>query len=134
MSNRPVYIIVYNSPLFPAHWSMWIPSYDAATDAVKHVGKLIHVNGDAKNGFRHEFTRNYDTTQTLSRKEVLFLGWTDTANVIDGSNEGPLLRDATATDTIERWALQIRAPDPSLRSQGSSSSVSENKTLHFYDQ
>ncbi|RFU25626.1 hypothetical protein B7463_g10706, partial [Scytalidium lignicola] len=122
MSQRPIYLIVHNSPIFAAHWAMWIPSYDAQTENVGHFGKLIQVEGNPLEGFKHEFMRNSDITLNTSRKEVILIGWTNEANVRDGTNEGESYTDAQATDVIEEWALYTEAPGPSLRSAGSSSS------------
>jgi len=124
MSQRPVYIISYRSPIFPAHWALWIPSYNVETKAEGNVGKKIHVQGDASEGFTHEFLRNYDISMTVRPHSVHFISWTDAANIADGTTSGDLVSDTTATDIIEKLALDVAAPGPSLRSAGSSSSVS----------
>jgi hypothetical protein len=56
---RTVYLVVYNSPLFPAHWGLWIPQLDNPD-----VGKFIEAAGDAANGFDISFERNYDLGST----------------------------------------------------------------------
>ncbi|KAF8849423.1 hypothetical protein BDZ45DRAFT_634364 [Acephala macrosclerotiorum] len=122
MSQRPVYIVSYSSPRFPAHWALWVPSYDAETKVAGNVGKRIHVVGDARSGFNHQFKRNYDVSMTTRPNSVHFIGWTDAANIADGANSGDIVEDTTATDVIEEWALNVAAPGPSLRSGGSSSS------------
>jgi hypothetical protein len=123
MSQRPVYTISYRSPVFPAHWALWIPSYNAEAKATGNVGKMIYVEGDASAGFIHQFIRNYDISMTLGSKSVHFISWTDAANIADEANSRGLVNDKTATDIIEKLALDVAAPGPSLRSASSSSSV-----------
>jgi hypothetical protein len=43
---RTITIIMYPSPMFHAHWVMWIPSYSK-----QEAGKVIHTVGDARSGF-----------------------------------------------------------------------------------
>jgi hypothetical protein len=126
MSYRPVYLVVYNSRMFAAHWTMWIPDYNADTQATGNFGKYIHVKGDARNGFVHEFVRNHDMDQSTSAKEIIFLGWTDAANVANSSGGSERYVDTEATDRLEEWALYVPAPGPSLRSASSSSSVNSS--------
>jgi hypothetical protein len=110
--------------MFPAHWALWVPSYNAEAEEARSVGKLIHVVGDTRNGFSHQFRRNYDMSKTSRTHLVHFIGWTEVANITDGINSGDIVEDTTATDVIEEWALRVATPSPSLKSRGSSSSVS----------
>jgi hypothetical protein len=128
MSSRPVYLVVYNSPMFPAHWSMWVPDYDANTQETGHMGKRIHVTGDSRTGFVHEFERNCDMNQDERLKKEILLGWTDKINVAERSGGTTLstdteATDTEATDTLEKWALAVPAPGPSLRNSSSSASL-----------
>lgn len=131
MSSRPVYLLVYSSHLFAAHWSMWIPHYNTDTQVTEETGKFINARGDSLNGFVHEFVRNHDLSQDPSRKEIIFLGRTDAANVADGSLGTECYTDTEATDRLEEVALSVPAPGPSLRSASSSSSVSSNFRTSF---
>ncbi|KAN0116709.1 hypothetical protein V8E51_002686 [Hyaloscypha variabilis] len=127
MSHRPVYLVVYKSRVFAAHWTMWIPDYDANTQATANMGKYINVRGDPRNGFVHEFVRNHNMDQCTSPKEIIFLGWTDAANVAVRSSGTNCYADTEATDRLEEGALYVPAPGPSLRSACSSSSGSRNR-------
>ncbi|KAL3425123.1 hypothetical protein PVAG01_04404 [Phlyctema vagabunda] len=120
MSQRPVYLISYNNSRFPAHWSLWIPFFDDNTPG--DYGKVIHVEGDARNGFTHRFKRNYNVKLTGRPHSLHLIDWTDVANIVDGAHSGRTFEDVTATDIIEQWALHVAAPGPSLRSANSSSS------------
>lgn len=124
LSQRPIYLLSYNNRLFPAHWALWIPSQE--TNPTKTIGKVIHVEGDSLNGFNHGFKKNYDLETDERARELVFLGWADSANVVDGDNDGLLVIDAVATDAFERCALEVPAPGPSLRAVGSGVSVCDN--------
>ncbi|KAH6707685.1 hypothetical protein BKA61DRAFT_132500 [Leptodontidium sp. MPI-SDFR-AT-0119] len=127
MPYRLVYLIVYRSRMYPAHWAMWIPRNDADTQAIGMVGKYINVQGDSREGFVHEITRSHDMAQSNRNKEVILLGWTDEVNVVDNSGETETYFDTEAIDRLEEIALQILAPGPSLRSASSSSSGSRTR-------
>jgi len=114
--SRPVYIVIFHSPMFAAHWALWIPSYENET--AKDVGRMIHVEGSPANGFTLEFRRNYDLSLTSRPKSVLFLCWVDAAKVVEVP--GDYTKDTTPADVIDQWALSVMAPGPSLRSASAS--------------
>jgi hypothetical protein len=58
-SSRLLYVLVYPSRLFAAHWSFWIPDI-GADGRETHVGDRIHVTGDRLNGFEYEYICGYD--------------------------------------------------------------------------
>jgi len=126
MSQRPVYIVSYSSPLFPAYWALWVPSYDVQTKVTANVGRQIQVEGDALKGFYHEFRRNHDMSLTTRPNSIHLVSWTDAANIADADNSGAMFKDATATDVIEECALNVAAPGPSLRSAASRSAASSS--------
>lgn len=115
--SRPVYLVVYHSRLFAAHWSLWIPKYENET--VKDLGTIIQVEGDPSGGFHHEFKRNYNVSLTRQTTSVILLGWVDRRNIIDPPGNVASI-DSTATDVIEDWAVSVQAPGPSLRSASAS--------------
>lgn len=115
---RPIYLIVFHSPLFAAHWSLWIPSPKNST-----IGKVSHVEGSPSAGFSHEFKRNYDISTESRKNSVIFLCQVDGDSVVDAAGDGAYSTDATAVDVVERWALAVEAPGPSLRSAGAAVSV-----------
>jgi len=116
--SRPIYLVVYHSRLFAAHWALWIPTYENET--VGGVGKAIHVEGSPREGFSHEFKRNYDMPGTSRSKSIIFLCWVDARNIVDTPGDGSFTTDTTAVDVIEEWALRNAAPGPSLRSSSAS--------------
>ena len=118
-TKRDIKQIVYPSPLFPAHWSLFIPS-----KADPNVGKIIHAIEDALTGFQLEFKRGYDTVATSSRKTVLDLCTTDGVNVVDGPTERST--DQTPIDNIESKAAIIPVPGKILRSANSAVSTDRN--------
>ncbi|KAL1952865.1 hypothetical protein VTO42DRAFT_4092 [Malbranchea cinnamomea] len=143
--SRPVFLLVFPSPLFPAHWSLFVP---CSPDHDEAVGTRIHVTGDARSGFAHEFVRNYDIRQSTQGDRLVRLGEADEryispstasltgsrgpsstrvsnettttedtpttpATVPDRATES---RDVDATNELERIALRVPAPGPSLNS------------------
>ncbi|PQE09994.1 hypothetical protein CJF31_00003916 [Rutstroemia sp. NJR-2017a BVV2] len=120
MSTRPIYLTVYSSPMFAAHWSIWIPDCDANTQKTTAIGKRIHVHGDSRVGFDHEFVRNFNMDLDERTRTDILLGWTDTANVAARTDGDTNSTDKEARDIIEKWALTIPAPGPSLRDSSSS--------------
>jgi hypothetical protein len=117
---RSIYLIVYNSRLFPAHWSLWIPSLSDPT-----IGKRIQATGDALTGFTIAFERNYDIEATNRAHRLITLAEVDDIYVDDGDSckGGPESTDARPIDKLEKIALSVPAPGPSLVS--SSSAVSK---------
>jgi hypothetical protein len=106
---RTVYLVVYNSPLFPAHWGLWIPQLDNPD-----VGKFIEAAGDAANGFDISFERNYDLGSTPRAYRKLPLADVLDQYVVDVRGDGSQSKDQTAHDCIEEVALSIPAPGRSL--------------------
>ena len=111
---RPVYLIIYHSPIFAAHWALWIPSYEK--EVIGKTGKIINVQGSPSEGFVHKYERNYDLSTETRSHSLKLLSWVDSKKVVDTSGEYSV--DSTAIDVLERSALAIQAPGPSLRSAG----------------
>jgi len=112
--SRPVYLIIYHSPIFAAHWALWIPYYEE--EVAGKSGKIINVQGSPSEGFLHEFERNYDIAAETRRHSIRLLTWLDSKYIIDTTGDYSV--DSTAIDFLERLALTIQAPGPSLRSAG----------------
>lgn len=125
---HPVYILIFPSPLFPAHWSLFIPSVspDRTTDNPTQTGTRIHVHGDAKSGFAPEFVRNYDTFASVDGDKLVWLADIEEQYmpIVDGppskdnGKHGEECRDIEAGNELERIALTVPAPGPSLTSVG----------------
>jgi hypothetical protein len=108
---RSIYIVVYASPLFPAHWAVWIPSL-----AGPDIGKRIHVSGDVHKGFEHGFERNYNLAGTGRAHTLIPIGEVGEDYVTDTPLDGQLSVDRIPRDQLERVALTIPAPGPSMNS------------------
>ncbi|KAI1295278.1 hypothetical protein F5Y03DRAFT_371858 [Xylaria venustula] len=113
---RKIYLIVYKSPLFPAHWALWVPS-----KAKPNIGKRIHAEGDAATGFRLSFDRNYNITQDSRKYEVLTLAEIEQDLVLDTPGDGTNSVDAEPRDAVETVAAKVPPPGRSLVSSSSSS-------------
>jgi len=132
--SRTLFLLVYPSRLFPAHWSLWLP-----TTRNSNLGKRIHAVGDAGSGFQFVVDRNYDLA--LSEEgypgHVLPLAEMDEGNVVDDVPDQSPVRESAASmsdpeeglvgtgdgtlllrprDRIEEVASSIPTPGKSLRS------------------
>lgn len=107
--SRTICLIIYNAPLFPAHWALWVPSPDIPT-----IGKRLHASGDAATGFQIVFERNYDISSETRRHQVLRLDQVSDYYVVDVKGYGNLIEDQTAHDDLERVVLSVPAPAQSL--------------------
>lgn len=101
--SHPVYLIVYRSPIFAAHWALWVPVITERAEET--VGKVLQVEGSASEGFAYEIMRNHDLGACSRRKSLVPLCSVDAAYVDDKEE-----------DTLERLALSVPPPTPSLRS------------------
>ncbi|KAI8669991.1 PNPLA domain-containing protein [Fusarium sp. Ph1] len=119
---RTIYLIVYNSRLFPAHWVIWIPS-----QSDPDIDKIINAAGDVLTGFDITFERNYNITAESRPHQVISLGQVEDGDVIDvpgdGSHrvESESQGDPVAWDPIEEAGLSTPAPVKSLRPVSTSS-------------
>lgn len=115
--DRELSLVVYHSPLFPAHWALYIPSM---TDPA--IGKIVHVTGDARNGFVHEFKRGYLPADDERGHSIIPLARISASHVVDVLSPSGLLVYtapddnllALAVDNVERELLSIPAPGKSL--------------------
>lgn len=105
--TRPIYLLVFPSFLFPAHWSLFVP-----TLADPSAGKRIHVTGDVANGFRHEFGRGYTLGESMQQYKLLLIAEVKQGFVVDDVPEG--IDEGGAIDPMEGLALTIPAPTKSL--------------------
>ena len=113
MPCRPLKLIIYHSPLFSAHWSLFIPSIQDS-----NIGKRIHVVGDSLNGFTHEFVRNENLEDETRSYSLIDIGEVDAEIVADAAADtgrDSEIRDAAAVDELERLALEVPAPMKTLR-------------------
>lgn len=112
--TRIVYLVVYNSRLFPAHWSLWIPSLNNPS-----IGKRLHTEGDAANGFEIIFERNYVLDATSRQHQSLPLAEIADRHLIDVDGDGSPSSDSIAHDNLEQVLLSVPAPGASLISNSS---------------
>ncbi|KAB5550861.1 hypothetical protein GE09DRAFT_1222685 [Coniochaeta sp. 2T2.1] len=111
------YLLCYvPSPLFPCHWSLWIPF-----NGQSGPGMRILVIGDARNGFQHDFEQavielgDIDTSSLPAKEPVGF----------DISGVGNEILPACSA--LECLSLTIPAPGPSLKSSSTTAGRSRVK-------
>jgi len=107
--GRQIYCLTYSSFPFKDHWSYFIPSV-----VNPRIGTKIHVEGSVRAGFNHEIVRNYNLDFTHRTIHLHLLGEVPDADVHDTPSSGPLTIDTISRDNIERLALSVPAPGPSM--------------------
>ncbi|THH18703.1 hypothetical protein EW146_g2326 [Bondarzewia mesenterica] len=109
--TRTVYLAVFNSILFPAHWGLWIPTVEKP-----ELGKMIQVNGDPLSGFQHDFERNCNIKDTKRTHTLFVLAEIEDRFVLDLPPNADNPQEPAAIDKIEQKAFAIPPPTKSLRS------------------
>jgi len=108
---RPIYLIVFNSPLFPAHWGFWIPDPSSSDP---QIGTYLNATGDAASGFSIEFERNHEHGVDGRRHQLISLGEVADEHVVDVMGDGKWSVDQVARDRLEEVVLGVKPPGPSL--------------------
>src|SRR5258708_4919126 len=112
---RPIYLQITPSPLFPAHWAIYIPYASLSTmplppnastpspDTVllhQTKGKLLNAVGDPLTGFVHQIRRSY---QPGSGEKFVLIGQVDESHVTDEASD--------AKEVVEEGRERIRPKD-----------------------
>ena len=61
--RRTMYLIVYNSEVDPAHWSILVPQQNSQT-----VGTMIHVVSSPNGGFQHQIRATTNNVREADTK------------------------------------------------------------------
>ncbi|GLB35867.1 hypothetical protein LshimejAT787_0301550 [Lyophyllum shimeji] len=113
---RDTYLIVYKSPLFAAHWSLFIP-FKSSSQPDKGVGKIIHAVGSLAEGFTVEFKRHYRPAMDSRSKTFVALGPVAEEYFKDaGDLDAAETVDVSPIDDLERRAMLVPPPGKSLHS------------------
>lgn len=108
---RTISLVVFNSPLFPAHWGLWIPHLSSDLHG---TGTYLNATGDAAIGFTVEIERNYKVGADGRRYQLLPLGDVADEHVTDTQGDGSWSVDKIARDRLEEVVLGVEPPGPSL--------------------
>ena len=113
--SHTLQLIVYHSRLFKAHWAVLVPHGPDTSVYTK-----VQVTGTLAQGFEHEFQREYDPEAT-GRGHSLFPLGSVPADAVASALDMPVDEEdtTTASNKLERIALGVPAPGPSLRAAGS---------------
>ncbi|KAI1771436.1 hypothetical protein F4818DRAFT_204278 [Hypoxylon cercidicola] len=119
--HRTLYVLVYPSRLFAAHWSFWIPYVDAGNQPLD-IGDRIHATGDRLNGFQYEYICNYNVREDDRHPNVFPIGLVlDIHLSRSGKNENVIPSENGRSDTenlafnaFDEACRDVPAPEPSL--------------------
>ncbi|KAK3945944.1 hypothetical protein QBC46DRAFT_370386 [Diplogelasinospora grovesii] len=116
--HQPLYVLVYPSRLFAAHWSFWIPYLDASGQE-SDTGDRIHVTGDRLNGFKYEYVRDYNVREDERKPNSFAIGLLSTASVSEETERDHYTIDVAAGENdafnpFDRACREVQAPGPSL--------------------
>lgn len=116
-----LYLLCYiPSPSFHAHWSIFIPD-----QADLQLGTVINVRGDPLNGFVHEFERGHIPGENPDKPPFMTKLGALEDTIVRPHHSVEAGMDAVACTELERLALSIPAPGPSL-----GRSASKDVSLH----
>ncbi|KAI9657346.1 MAG: hypothetical protein M1821_003026 [Bathelium mastoideum] len=112
---RTLYVLVYPSRLFAAHWSFWLPYLDTESHELE-IGHRIHVTGDRLNGFTYDFENNYDVRGDDRRPNRFPMGFVSAAHLNEEKlNEGSVGQVQVGPyNAFGRACRDVPAPGPSL--------------------
>lgn len=128
----PLSLIIYHSPFFPAHWSLFVPHPQHPS-----IGKRIHVEGTVYAGFAHAVQRRYQLDATGRKFSRIDLGELKGDRVVehvldadadgDGDGDGDEVGAAEVKpiDKLEEIAFGVPAPGASLNSATDGSMVGD---------
>ncbi|KAI1377586.1 hypothetical protein F4677DRAFT_41337 [Hypoxylon crocopeplum] len=117
--HRTLYVLVYPSRLFAAHWSFWLPYIDA-NNQQSNIGDRIHVTGDRLNGFQYEYIRNYDVCEDDRHPTAFPIGLVSETYLSKASKGGNSTSSGEgdtkdiALNAFDEACREVPAPGPSL--------------------
>ncbi|KAI4859959.1 hypothetical protein F4820DRAFT_130952 [Hypoxylon rubiginosum] len=119
--DRTLYVLVYPSRLFAAHWSFWLPYVDARTRAL-NTGDRIHVTGDRLSGFQYEYIRNYNVREDERHPNAFPIGLVSEAHLREATNDENITSgeldqkdaESVALNAFDEACREVPAPEPSL--------------------
>ncbi|KAI1387953.1 uncharacterized protein F4822DRAFT_296932 [Hypoxylon trugodes] len=119
--HQPLYVLVYPSPLFAAHWSFWLPYIDSNRLEL-NTGDRIHVTGDRFNGFSYEYIPNYNISEDDRHPNAFPIGLVPEAHLSRVGEDGNVVSAGESQEYTEKIPLnafdkackQVPAPGPSL--------------------
>ncbi|CAE6460251.1 unnamed protein product [Rhizoctonia solani] len=105
--HRSIYILIFHSRIFPAHWALWIPS-----PSQSKIGKIINAVGDPSSGFVREIERQFNLANASGAiSTVLLSNRVEAKHILDSDSSGP-----EPVDEVEKIASGISPPEKSLNS------------------
>lgn len=106
--HRNLYVLVYPSRLFAAHWSFWIPYADPSGKET-NIGDRINATGDRLHGFKYEYLRDYNVNEDDRKPSPFPIG------LVSASTLEMLSEDETGVfNDLDKACREVSVPGPSL--------------------
>ena len=122
--TQPLYVLVYPSPLFAAHWSLWLAHTDASGHE-SHIGHRIHVTGDRLNGFEYEYIQDYNIQEDERKPKVFTIGLISSTLLESKVQDKVMLTNIDDKvefyNVFDKVCQQVKPPGPSLNKVNSKS-------------
>ena len=118
--SQTLYVLVYPSRLFAAHWSFWLPRIEEASGRELDTGDRIHVTGDRLNGFQYEYVRGYNVSEDDRNPKAFAIGLVPNAILreeirgINGTSSSGEAGSNHILNAFDRACREVQAPGPSL--------------------
>jgi hypothetical protein len=113
--SRAVFVLVYPSRLFAAHWALWIPEVNINGEE-QHTGDRIHVTGDRLNGFTYEYDCDYNILDDDRHPKAFPIGMISIEHV--SNHDRACTADTLGShpfNDLDAACKRVPAPGPSLR-------------------
>ncbi|KAI1394570.1 hypothetical protein F4819DRAFT_493327 [Hypoxylon fuscum] len=119
--HRTLYVLVYPSRLFAAHWSFWLPYVDAGNQQ-SNTGDRIHATGDRLHGFQYEYIRDYNVREDDRHPNPFPVGLVPETHLSKASKDGNTISgeegqggaENVAINAFDEACREVPAPGPSL--------------------
>lgn len=118
---RPIFLLVWPSALFKAHWAIFVPDLN---DKTIKKGKYIHVTGSLDKGYQLEIVRGYDISKSRVRPmSPIEIGLVPADMIKDTPTDDKLVKESTPRDRLEAFLASVPPPSASLNSATATSAV-----------
>jgi hypothetical protein len=111
--DRTLYVLVYPSRLFAAHWSFWLPYLDDNGHETE-IGDRPHATGDRLNGFEYEYVQDYNVKEDDRHSTTFPIGLISATHLSEDGAGSDVEAGTGVLNAFDKACREVPAPDPSL--------------------